>query len=89
MRSSRPAHLSPGGARAVGGERPPDERALSGEQLLRVQHRVSLSPAALTLADTSIVWGSLQLTEAWEMGVCRSSPGDSEVQSGLRSTGLR
>lgn len=59
MKSSQPAQFSPGGARAVGEERPPDERVLSGEQLLRGQHRVSLSTAALTLAGTSVVWGSL------------------------------
>lgn len=80
----------------------PLTRVLSTEQPLRGEHRVSLGPAALTLAHTGVIWGRFQSLEAWvpspeilgwgeawALGDFRSSPGNSEVQSGVRSTELR
>lgn len=59
MKSKWPTPLCPDGARAVG-DKGPNERVLFREWPLRREHRVSLSPAGLTVVHPGINWGSFK-----------------------------
>lgn len=100
-KSKWPTYSSPIAARAVGEEGPPDKRALSESSPLRqsagcylaqqcsflcaLESSGGTKPTEVWVSYPEIlVWG-----EAGELGVLRSSPGDSEMQRRLRSSDLR